>query len=67
MKKTMSHVLVCDKRYGVGRANDSSPARRAGHEADSYQHVMDVSRDAAADNSDLVVTGLDIPGTKWTF
>lgn len=36
-----------------------------GHEADSYQHVMDVSRDA--DNYDPVVTGLDIPGTKWTF
>lgn len=57
----MARVMICDDDWAT--ANQLVAAlRAANHEAASCQHTMDVLREAATGEIDLITFGLDMPG-----
>lgn len=57
----MARVMVCDDDEAT--ANELAAAiRTAGHEAATCSHTMDVLRDAAGGQFDVVAIGLDMVG-----
>ena len=57
----MARVMICDDNQAQ-TAELLAALRAARHDATTCHHTMDVLREAAQGNYDLVIFGLDMPG-----
>jgi DNA-binding NtrC family response regulator len=57
----MAKVMICDDDRALAEGLVAA-LRAAGHEAETCRHTMDVLRDAAAGQFDLIAFGLDMAG-----